>query len=562
MSNSSTEKPSLQRQVGLVSLTLIAAGGILGSGWLFSPLLTAQLAGPASIISWIIGALAMLFVALCFAEVSSVLPVAGGIARIPRYTHGDITAAVIGWTAWVGYCTQAPIEVSVVLRYASQTWPALISSAGGAAATHSDNASLSVLGFLVAGALLIVFVLVNAIGAAAFAKANSAITWLKFAIPAIIAVTFIASRFDGDNFSATAEFMPMGWHGVFAAVSTGGIVFALIGFRHAIDMAGETRNPSRNVPLALIFGLLIPLGIYLLLQVAFIGALDPKELKNGWANVEAAHGLGPLAAISATLGLSWLTAAIYGGALIGPAGGALVATGSNARLAFGLARNKFLPMFFEKLTQRGIPMHALILNFIIGFLLVIVLTFKDIVSINSAAIVLSFSIGPVAVLALRRQMPNAKKRFRIPLPRLTAVLGFTVSALIVYWSGWTSILVLLMIVFASLITLLVTRLLIERKSWFSFDFRESLWLVPFLGCLTVASCLGNFKGDPTGSWLDGLRAMGGLGYIPFGWDMLLVVVVTVINFMIANWCSLDNEKAARYRETHKPVGGLDKDMPP
>ena len=66
MSSSSTEQPALQRQVGLVALTLIAAGGILGSGWLFSPLLTAQLAGPASIISWAIGAVAMLLVAFCF----------------------------------------------------------------------------------------------------------------------------------------------------------------------------------------------------------------------------------------------------------------------------------------------------------------------------------------------------------------------------------------------------------------------------------------------------------------------------------------------------------------
>ena len=578
MENSNKEKPTLQRQVGLVSLTLIAAGGILGSGWLFSPLLTAQLAGPASIISWIIGALAMLLVALCFAEVSSVLPVAGGIARIPRYTHGDITAAVIGWTAWVGYCTQAPIEVSVVLRYASQSWPALINATQGAAATHSDNASLSVLGFLIAGGLLVVFVLINAIGAAAFAKANSAITWLKFAIPIIIAVTFISSRFDVDNFSTAAEFSPYGWHGIFAAVSTGGIVFALIGFRHALDMAGETRNPSRNVPLALIFGLLIPLLIYLCLQIAFVGALDPGELKNGWKNVESTHGLGPLAGISATLGISWLTAVIYGGALIGPAGGALVATGSNARLAFGLARNKFLPKFFEKLTHRGIPMHALVLNFIIGFLLVMVLTFKEIVSINSAAIVLSFSIGPVAVLALRRQMPNAEKRFKIPLPRLTAALGFMVSALIVYWSGWTSVLALLIIVFASVATLFVTRLLIERKPWSTFDFRESLWLIPFLGCLTVVSWLGNFKGSATdfqtsfgdeptmlitmGRWLDEIQAFGGTGYIPFGWDMLLVVGFTMINFMIANWCSLNNEKAARYREAHKPIGGLDKDMPP
>ena len=175
--------------------------------------------------------------------------------------------------------------------------------------------------------------LINAIGAAAFAKANSAITWLKFAVPVVIATTFISSRFDVANFSSTAEFAPYGWHGIFSAVSTGGIVFALIGFRHAVDMAGETRNPSWNGPLALIFCLLIPLFIYLLLQVAFIGALDPSELKNGWKNVEAAHGLGPLAALSATLGISWLTACIYGGALIGPAGGALVATGSNARLA-------------------------------------------------------------------------------------------------------------------------------------------------------------------------------------------------------------------------------------
>ncbi|MCH2182571.1 MAG: APC family permease [Mariniblastus sp.] len=547
MSSSTNDKPTLKRDVGLISLTLIAAGGILGSGWLFSPLLTAQEAGPASIISWVIGAFAMLMVALCFAEVSSVLPVAGGIARIPRYTHGDITAAVIGWTAWVGYCTQAPIEVSVVLRYAAQTFPWLISETGGTAMAHSDNAELSLLGFAVAGGLLIVFVLINAIGAAAFARANSAITWLKFAVPMVIAVVFIASRFDTANFSQTAEFAPYGWHGIFSAVSAGGIVFALIGFRHAIDMAGETRNPSRNVPLALIFGLLIPLVIYIILQVAFIGALDPAELKNGWAKVESAHGLGPLAALSASLGISWLTAVIYGGALIGPAGGALVATGSNARLAFGLARNHFLPALFEKLSKRGIPVSSLVLNFIIGFALIMALSFKNIVTINSAAIVLSFSIGPVAVLALRRQMPNAKKRFRIPMPRLTAVLGFTVSALIVYWSNLTSMLVLLVIVVASLLTLFIKRLLVDHKPWSSFDFREAIWLVPFLGSLTLFSWLGNY---------------GGLKLIPFGWDMLLLVIVTIGNFFIANWCALSVDKAARYREAHKPVGGLDRDMPP
>lgn len=523
---------ALKRSVGLFSLTLIAAGGILGSGWLFSPLETAHEAGPASIISWVIGATAMMLVAFSFAEVASVLPVPGGIARIPRFTHGDVTAGIIGWTAWVGYCTQAPIEAAVVIRYAAQEWPALV--------TDPNTGSLSLLGLGLAGALLVLFVIINALGAAAFARANSAITVIKFAFPLIIAVTFLVSRFDTSNFTDHGGFMPYGWHGVLSAVSTGGIVFALVGFRHAIDMAGETRNAARNVPLALIFGLLVPLVVYIGLQVAFIGALPPTELANGWKNVEAGHGLGPLAAISMALGISWLTAAIYGGALLGPAGGALVATGSNARLAYALSRNRFLPRFFEHLSTRGIPARALILNFVLGFALIGLLPFGAIVAVNSAAIVLSFSIGPVAVLALRRQMPDAPRHFDIPFPRIIAAAGFVVSALIVYWSDWTSVQVLLLIVAVSLVFMTVKRLLVERESWRTFDLREAIWLVPFLGSLALISWLGNF---------------GGLGVLPFGWDLLLLAVVSLLNFRIAVWCSLDKEKAAAYREKHRPQTG-------
>ena len=529
MSPSKEGQPALKRSVGLISLTLIAAGGILGSGWLFSPLLTAQLAGPASLVAWLIGAAAMLLLAFSFAEVASVLPVAGGIARIPRYTHGDITAAVIGWTAWVGYCTQAPIEVAVVIRYASETWPALVA--------REQTGELSALGHTVAAGMLLVFVLVNAIGAAAFARANSAITWLKFAIPIIIAITFIASRFDTANFSATAGFAPYGWHGILSAVSTGGIIFALIGFRHAIDMAGEARNASRNVPLALIFGLLIPLCIYLALQVSFIAALDVAELSNGWAQVEASHGLGPLAAVSMALGISWLTAVIYGGALIGPAGGALVATGSNARLAYALSRNRFLPEFLGRLSLRGVPKYALVLNLVLGMALLMALPFDRIVAVNSAAIILSFSIGPVAVIALRKQLPDVVSRFSIPFPRLVAALGFVVASLIVYWSGWSSMRLLLIVVALALVSLFVKRMMVDRKPWSSFDHREALWLWPMLGGLTMVSWLGNF---------------GGQKLIPFGWDIAVVAVLSLGVFALANWCALSVEQARAYRKVHMP----------
>ena len=100
---------ALQRSIGLTGLTFVAVSGIIGSGWLFAPMLTAQVAGPGAVISWLIGGTAMLLLTLCFAEIVALLPVAGGIARIPHFTHGDLTSMMLGWTAWVGYNTAAPI---------------------------------------------------------------------------------------------------------------------------------------------------------------------------------------------------------------------------------------------------------------------------------------------------------------------------------------------------------------------------------------------------------------------------------------------------------------------
>ena len=189
----------------------------------------------------------------------------------------------------------------------------------------------------------------------------------------------------------------------------------------------------------------------------------------------------------------------------------------------------------------------MILNFVIGFSLIAVLDFNTIVAINSAAIVLSFSIGPVAVVALRQQMPHAKRLFHVPAPRFIAAAGFVVSALIVYWSDWTSMRLLLLIVLVAIITMAIRRFLIERKSWRSFDLREAIWLLPFLGSLTLISWLGNF---------------GGRGSIPFGWDMIILAVLSLINFRIATWCALNNQKATEYRETHKPPPGEQFDTPP
>src|SRR5699024_1271373 len=80
-------------------------------------------------------------------------------------------------------------------------------------------------------------------------------------------------------------FLPEGIGGVFSAVATAGVVFSFLGFRQGIELAGETKNPSRNVPIAVIGSILTTVLIYVLLQVAFIGVLPLDALADGWRNI-------------------------------------------------------------------------------------------------------------------------------------------------------------------------------------------------------------------------------------------------------------------------------------
>src|SRR5215207_743664 len=87
----------LHRDVSTVGLLFVCLGSVIGSGWLFGALYAAQIAGPASIISWVLGALVMLVLALVHAEVGSMYPVAGGSTRYPHFAFGSLAGFVIGW---------------------------------------------------------------------------------------------------------------------------------------------------------------------------------------------------------------------------------------------------------------------------------------------------------------------------------------------------------------------------------------------------------------------------------------------------------------------------------
>src|SRR5689334_21946056 len=271
----------LRRTVGLYGLMFVSLGSIIGSGWLLGALNAARVAGSASIISWILAACMLMLLALSYAELGATYPVAGGAARYPYYSHGPIVGFAAGWAAWLQAVFIAPIEVLAVITYVNSVgwvnhhFNMVTRGMGGPGLLNGT-------GLIVAGVLMLLFTTMNLAGAKFLSDSNVIIVIWKTVVPVLAIIVVASLQFNGSNFNAGGGFMPFGFHGVFAAL-TGGVVFALQGFEQAAQLAGEARNPEKDVSRAILIAMGIGALLYSLLQVAMIGGLEPRNLVDGWA---------------------------------------------------------------------------------------------------------------------------------------------------------------------------------------------------------------------------------------------------------------------------------------
>ena len=508
-----TSNREMKRDVGLISLTFVGVSGVIGSGWLFAPMLAAQTAGPASLIAWGIGGIAIMLLALSFAEISAMLPVSGGIARVPHFSHGNVVSTAMGWSAWIGYNTTAPIEVEAMLRYLAPHFPSLYTRDGPAGSTFGD---LTTEGVIVATLTLLVFTVLNLFGVRLFTRFNASITWFKVAIPLVVSAVLLIDNFEIGNFTASGGFSPMGMKGILGSIASGGIIFAYIGFRHTIDMAGEAKNPKITVPLSIVLSLVICFLIYGTLQLAFIGALPESALTNGWAQINFTGDFGPVSGLATAVGLLWLVSVINVGAVLSPLGGGLVAVGSMGRLAHALARNGFFPSYLEKLNRFAVPARALLINFAVSTSVFVLLPFDEVVSLNGAAIILSFVAGPIAVAALRKLDPDRERSFKLPVIFLTGPSAFVIATLIIYWSGWNTYIILAGCLLVGSV-LFIARM--SKAGLSEMDIKPALWMIPYLGGMALISWLGSFG--------------GGSGKLPFGWDIVVIAIFSTAIYIIA-----------------------------
>ncbi len=541
------EEPQLKRHIGIVGLLFASIGSIIGSGWLFGALNASKEAGPAAVISWALGAVMVLAIALVYAELGVMFPLSGGVIRYPHLAFGSFASFTAGWITWVGASTTAPIEVLASLQYATKYAPFTVEKETGGQTVHT----LTALGYGTAVVLMALFVVVNYFGIRWFARINNVLVWWKLFIIVLVIVAFFIATFHGSNFTDHG-FRPQGWHGVFSAIATSGIVFSYLGFRQGVELAGETDNPRRNVPIAVIGSVLITAIIYIALQVAFIGALDPSLLNgsNAWGDLDFKNSFGPLAAVATALGLGWLAVLLYIDAIVSPGDTGLIYTTLTSRLSYAMARNGNAPQRLAKTTDRGVPLFSLIVTFVVG--LIVFLPFpswQQLVGFITSATVLSFASGPLVLSALRKRVPDYPRPFRLPGGHVIPVLAFWASNLIVYWSGWLTGWKLYIAVLLGFVLLAVFKVFGGVRQG-AFHFWQGLaWLFPWLGGLALISYLGNFPEESAGA--------GNLGLLNFEWSALILAALSVVVYVIANQVSLSTEVVEEHIEQSRKEAAVE-----
>ncbi len=495
----------MKRELGLWGLTAMGITGVVGSGWLFAAFFAAKLAGPAAVVAWLIGGGLMVLTGLCFAEVATAYPLSGGGAQLATATHGRTIGLVSMWLLYLGYVSTPAIEAAAIIDYTGSYFPSLVEESG---------AVLSWKGRGVAVGVAWVFVVLNFFSIRWFNRLNSTLTWWKFAIPLLVVGLLLLERFEWSNFGwdqpagSPQSFMPMGWGGVLAALSAGGVVFSLSGFRIVADMAEEAANPGRDIPRAFGIAILFATGLYVLVQGAFIGALDPSSHADGWASLGFSGDSAPLVTLLKLAGIAWLANVLYVDAVISPGGSCLAYTAATARVGYAVSNAGYAPRLFSQINGKGVPFMSLLACAGISTLLIALYPAWDqLAALNAAAYFLSVAPVAVVLLALRKIDPDGRRPFRLPFAPLVAWAAFASNALIVSWCGPKAV---VPTAAAALLAILGDHFHARRATNDRVPDHWSQW--GWMVLLLVVVGAVSLVGDP---------AVGGYGWLPAPWDSFL-----------------------------------------
>jgi amino acid transporter len=498
------EPGQLRRSVGFYGLMFVSLGSIIGSGWLLGALNAAEVAGPASVISWALAAAILTVLALVYAELGAVYPVAGGTGRFPYFSHGPLAGFVAGWASWLQAVAIAPIEILAAVTYVNsvhavnQNFPMLYASG-------PSKGLLNGRGLIVATVLMVLFTAMNLAGAKFLSDSNAVVVIWKTAVPILAVVVVAGLAFHPGNFTAGGGFMPFGFHGVFEALPAG-VVFALQGFEQATQLAGEARNPRRDLSRAIITAMAIGAVLYTLLQIAFVTGVAPKDVAKNWDSPLGGDpsDYGAWYTLALAVGAGWLAFILIVDAVISPAGTGIVYLGTTARLSYALGEEREMPSILSRVNSRGVPIWSILVAAVIGELCFGPFpSWNKLVGVVTGATAIMYAFAPVSLAALHLRDADRPRAYRMPAPKVLLPTAFCAADLILYWGGFEYTWKLAVALVLGLIIFGIGSRL-ARTDTFGM-LRSAAWIGPWIIGMVIIGVLGRYGGGHRNvlpAWID------------------------------------------------------------
>jgi APA family basic amino acid/polyamine antiporter len=409
----------LKRTLSWFHLVALGVGAIIGTGIYTLTGVAAGLAGPAVILSFAVAGAVCACAALCYSEMASLSPHAGSAYAYSYMTLGELIAWVVGWSLILEY-TLVCSAVSVgwagyaagLIHGAHIPIPDALLSAAGAGTGGVINLPAIFIALLVTGMLLV--------GTRESATVNFILVIIKLVALAGF-VAFTLPSFDASHFH---PFAPFGYgavemdgkkYGVMGAAAI--IFFAFYGFDAISTAAEEAKNPTRDLTIGIVGSMLLCTLIYMVVAACALGA-SPYDVFSKSAE--------PLAFVLRELHLPTAASLIAGAAVLAMPTVIMVFMFGQSRVFFAMARDGLLPRQLAGVDKRGVPTAVTVLTGVIAAAIGGFMPLSEIASLANAGTLAAFIATAMAVMVLRRRMPDLKRPFSTPAVWLigpAAVLG-------------------------------------------------------------------------------------------------------------------------------------------
>lgn len=517
------DKQLHNEKINLSQLVLLGLGSLIGSGWLFGAWEASSIAGPAAIISWVLGFLVIGTIAYNYIENGTMFPQSGGMSNYAQYTHGSLLGFIAAWANWVSLVTIIPIEAVSAVQYMS-SWPWHWAKP----MKHlMENGSISTYGLLAVYLIIVIFSLLNYWSVKLLTSFTSLISVFKLGVPMLTIIMLMLSGFDTSNYGHSAStFMPYGSAPIFAATTASGIIFSFNSFQTIINMGSEIKNPEKNIARGIAISLSISAVLYIILQSTFITSMPQSMLQHsGWNGINFNS---PFADLAILLGINWLAILLYIEAFVSPFGTGVSFVAVTGRVLRAMEKNGHIPKFLGKMNEKyHIPRVAIIFNAIISMIMVTL--FRDwgtLAAVISTATLVAYLTGPTTVIALRKMGPTMTRPFRAKILKVMAPLSFVLASLAIYWAMWPTT--------AEVILIIILGLPIYFFYEYRMNWRNpkkqiggSLWIIVYLIVLSILSFIGS-------------KEFKGLNMIHYPFDFIVIIIVALIFYYIGTTSSFES----------------------